>query len=356
MQERITLTGRALTVLLVLSLTACTRVGTFGFTEPVEGLDVQRIFVATQRQPVEGTDLYGVARAGGLNYAQIDVSIPPNHQVGQIEWQPKYEAANPMESFAVVGAGTYEGRRDFARAMRREPGQSRLVYVHGYNYTMAESVYRLAQLREDFEPDMPSVLFSWASSGDPIAYVHDRDSVLIARNELERLLMDLTAYPGDEVTLLAHSMGAYLVMETLRQAALRGNDQILDRISGVFLIQPDLDPTLFRFQVNDIGELPQPFVIFTAEQDRVLRLASLIFREERLGRIRGPEAVDGLPVRVVSVSDLAEDSGLNHAVPFTSPLAIEALGNFMRSEGSRSTPQNRTIFTRLGLNQVLGLQ
>lgn len=340
---------------LLLAMAACTRVGTFGFADPAPGATVHPIYAVAQRRPVEGSDLYGPRRAGGSNYARIDVSVPPVHQAGRIEWQDKHGVPDPAESFAVTGGARYDDRAAFLRALRAEPGRERLVFVHGYNSTMAEATYRLAQLRQDFDPEMPTVLFSWASAGDPVAYVNDRDSVLIARNEMERLLMDLTARPGDRVALLAHSMGAHLVMEVMRQAALRGNDRILERISGVSLIAPDLDPTLFRFQARDIGTLPQPFVIFTAEQDRVLRLASLIFHEERLGRIEGPEAVEGLPVRVIDITDLADGSGMNHAVPFTSPLAIEALRRMTRGSSARDSPQDQPIFTRLGLDRVLGL-
>jgi esterase/lipase superfamily enzyme len=102
--------------------------------------------------------------------------------------------------------------------MRREnPGtHETLLFVHGYNNTLSEAMYRLAQIQTDFDTGMPGVLFSWPSAGDPRGYIYDRDSVLFARDDLTAVLRQLTSGPGDKVFLLAHSMGSSLVMETGR--------------------------------------------------------------------------------------------------------------------------------------------
>ncbi|WP_135501578.1 alpha/beta hydrolase [Roseovarius aestuariivivens] len=283
------------------------------------------LMVAMQR-PLDDTGArFGARRVEALRYLRADISIPPVHRPGRIEWAEG--AANPSRHFVVAGTQVFGTEAAFLREVRaRRTGRETQVFVHGYNNTLSHAMYRLAQMRADFGMTGAPVLFSWASAGDPRGYVYDRDSVLYARDDLEALLARLTAEEGERVTFLAHSMGAHLVMEVMRQAALRGDRALLDRISGVVLMSPDLDPDLFRRQVETIGDLPQPFLIFVSQQDRALRLSSLITgRKPRLGRIDGPEAVAGLPVKVIDFTALSEGEGMGHAVPATSPAAITVL-------------------------------
>ena len=218
------------------------------------------------------------------------------------------------------------------------PGPETLVFVHGYNNTLSESMYRLAQIQTDFDIRMPAVLFSWPSAGDARGYIYDRDSILYSRDDLEAVLDSLTARPGEKVFLLAHSLGSHLVMEVLRQAALRGDQTLLNRISGVVLMSPDIDPDLFRRQAEAIGKLPKPFMIFISRQDRALSLAGFLTgKKPRLGVIDAPKQVEGLDVTVVDFTELADGEGLNHFVPVTSPAAITVLNGLIAQSGKPGT-------------------
>jgi esterase/lipase superfamily enzyme len=146
------------------------------------------------------------------------------------------------------------------------------------------------------------------------------------------------------VFVLAHSMGSLLVMEAMRQAVIRGDRWMLDRISGVAMMSPDVDPDLFRRQAETIGTLPQPFLLFVSQEDRALGLASFISgRKPRLGVIDGPEAVAGLKVTVVDVTALGDDEGLNHAVAATSPFAIPVLRGFIDDLSSGKRPKRQYV-------------
>jgi esterase/lipase superfamily enzyme len=125
--------------------------------------------------------------------------------------------------------------------------------------------------------------------------------------------------------LLAHSMGAQLTMEVLRQMALRGNTETLSALGGVVLISPDIDPALFRAQAEDVGRLPDPFVVFVSRQDPALRLsARLTGHENRLGNITSIEQVGGLDVTVIDLSG-ARDAASRHLAAATSPTLIAFL-------------------------------
>jgi esterase/lipase superfamily enzyme len=297
---------------------------------------IEHVHVATQRVLDRPRQVFGQPRNEELNFFRASISIPPVHEPGQVEWAEPGETADPERHFVVTDTVVFDSPRRFVASARRDgSGTETMVFVHGYNNTLSDAMYRLAQIQVDFDIRMPSVLFSWLSAGDPRGYIYDRDSVLFARDDLERVLSELTRAPGDKVLLLAHSMGAHLVMEVMRQAALRGDRQLLSRISGVILMSPDLDPDIFRSQAKAIGKLPQPFMIFVSRQDRALSLASFITgRKPRLGVIDGPEAVAGLDVKVIDFTALADGEGLNHAVPATSPAAIRVLSGLIEQASS----------------------
>lgn len=337
--------GRVWLLVGVMALAACAPRETALRAAPHPAATIQPIHVATLR-PFDATgQAFGMLRADRLKYFRADVSVPPTHQVGQIEWPDGTPDA--ATDFVVTQTDILDGQPALVRDLRRTgTGAETLVFVHGYNNTLSDSMYRLAQIRADFDLTMPSVLFSWPSAGDPRGYIYDRDSVLYSRDAFLSVLDALATAPNEKVLLLAHSMGSQLVMETLRQAAIRGDHALLDRISGVVLMSPDIDPELFRQQAQAIGQLPQPFLIFTTRQDRALSVAGwLTGRKERLGLIDGPDKVQGLNVKVVDFTALADGAGYNHFVPVTAPAAVELLRGMISTRGTGGGFSDYTVLT-----------
>jgi len=298
-----------------------------GLSAPAPQASVHRLFVATQRTPDQIRNLFGAKRTRPMFYGTVDVSVPPGHQPGQIEW-PK-GPADSRKDFAVVHVEPFTGAGEFRTRLARAPDYGSGVtnlYVHGFNTTIPEATFRLAQIRHDFEDRSPTVLFGWPSAGDPRAYVYDRDSVLFARDDLVQVLRDMTAKSNRKVTVLAHSIGAHLAMEALRQISLSGERHLLSRINRVVLVSPDIDPDVFRRQVEAIDPLPREFIVFVAKQDRALRLSAFLTGgRKRVGAITGPEDVAGLDVTVIDLSQLGDGKGGNHQVGLTSPAAIQVL-------------------------------
>ena len=120
-------------------------------------------------------------------------------------------------------------------------------------------------------------------------------------------------------------MGGALVMETLRQMAIRGDRKVRPRIAGVVLLSPDLDIDVFHAQAEAIGKLPQPFLIFTSRKDKALALAARLtgVRRERLGNLRDVTKVADLEVTVVDVA--AYSTGDGHLNVGNSPALIRLL-------------------------------
>lgn len=312
--------------ILALFLAACTPRGVMVVVPPetVEG-PISSVFVGTTRG-LEPAGIYGGARSEELRFARYDVAIPPQREVGEITY-PKPRRPNVSTDFLTTGQRLYSAEADFRRDLNRAlalNGREAVIFVHGFNTTFTEGLYRIAQLRHDLEVPGVALHYSWPSAAEPLGYVYDRDSVVFARSGLESLIREAVAAGATRVTLVAHSMGSFLSMEVLRDIALR-DGRVLPQIRGVVLISPDIDVEVFRMQAKDIGTLPQPFLIFGSDRDRVLRLSALITGQQgRLGSLDDVERLADLEVTYLDVGAFSQGSG--HFVPGTSPALIRLLG------------------------------
>jgi len=272
----------------------------------------EAIFVATTR--LDGPEGFGFDRADRASFLRYSISIPTDREAGQLNWPPRTRKPDAARDFLVLDESRFAKATDFHRALKAEMasrGQTgAVIYVHGFNNTMAEGVYRVAQMHHDLEVPGVAVHYAWPSRGSALGYVHDRDSALFARSGLEDLLNEMVAAGAKDIVIVAHSMGAIVTMETLRQMVLRDGSNALDRVASVVLIAPDVDVDVFRSQARDIGDLPQPFLIFGSSRDRVLGIsATLAGSERRLGSLDSLEQIADLPVTYLDTAAFTEGAG-----------------------------------------------
>lgn len=290
----------------------------------------EEIYVATSR--AAGPDGFGFERSDSASFLRYDISIPPERDLGELNWPPRTRKPDAAKDFLLLDETRFASATDFRQSLQgelRDRGQTDVVvYVHGFNNTMAEGVYRVAQMHHDLAVPGVAVHYAWPSRGSPLGYVHDRESVLFARSGFEALLNEVAAAGADDIVIVAHSMGAFVTMETLRQMVLRDGSRALDHIAGVVLISPDLDVDVFRAQAAEIGELPQPFVIFGSSRDRVLGVsATLAGAEGRLGNLSSLERIADLPVTYLDTA--AYNVGVGHLNLGENPALLKLFGGLI---------------------------
>ncbi len=321
------------------------------------------VYVATNRVPEAG-GWFTNQRSEAMSYLKLGVSIPPTHQKGKI--RNGYDNPDPQTDFTLATRDDIGGRAGFraalADAVRAAPPDRReiAVYIHGYNNSFFDGVYRTAQIIYDFDVPATAVHFSWPSATHPLGYAYDRDSILVSRDALERLLRDLRAAGSRRIVLIAHSLGSMLVMETLRQIEIADPGWAKRSLGGVVLISPDLDVELFRTQAGRIRALPQPFAIITSNRDRALALSARINgAATRLGNLTDPAKLGDFPVTLVDVSEFSEP-GSNHFTIGTSPALISLISNsamlgatFQTDRSARSGLLPGTVLTVRNATQMI---
>lgn len=316
------------------------------------------MLVATTREPSgdPGT-LFNGERSSKPHLTQITVSIPPNHTSGTVQW-PEQLPPDPSKDFAVTNvrqiATIEQGRAWFGQHVN---GGHALVFIHGFNNTYEDSVFRLAQIVHDSKMQATPVLFTWPSRAEITAYQYDKESTNYSRTGLEQALRTLAADPNvKDITVMAHSMGTWLAMESLRQMGIR-DGHVNAKIHNVILASPDIDIQVFAKQYAEMGEPRPKFTIFVSQDDKALAVSSFITgRVSRLGAINPAEEpyrskLEEAGITAIDLTKVKTEDGLNHGKFAESPEIVQLIGQRLMT-GQTLTDSNVTLGQ--GISAVVG--
>ena len=138
-----------------------------------------------------------------------------------------------------------------------------------------------------------------------------------------------------DVTLLGHSMGAWLTVEALRQLRLTGRSATLAGLN-VILAAPDIDLDVFSAQMRVIGPLTPPMTVLVSPDDKALAFAGSVAGDrKRLGAldVDSPgvkEAARAAGIRIVDISNLKSPDPLDHDGYVTYATLYSRLGGMER--------------------------
>ncbi|WP_442181272.1 alpha/beta hydrolase [Rhizobium leguminosarum] len=255
--------------------------------------------------------------AGTLTYEQYKVSIPPDRSGTTIQYPkspPKFQSQFAVTERKQISKNVF---------VKAATGSVRFdgtvgIFVHGYNYSYQEALFRTAQMAADADAPSALILFSWPSAATITGYVADRDAALYSRGELDSLVKSLSASSAvKRIVLLGHSMGGLLVMEAVRELKLQHRDDVIEKLV-VVLAAPDIDVDVFRSQLMDVGRMPTPITLLVSKDDRVLSVSSVIGGERaRVGRLSiddpliGEAALQG-GLRAIDITSVQGSDGLGH--------------------------------------------
>jgi esterase/lipase superfamily enzyme len=285
------------------------------------------IFVATLRTPEPGSaTAFSSGQSQTLRFARYVISIPPTHQADAIEWPS--DPPDPATDFVTVDAERLS-EAEFRSGIAGSEGDGRPIrlYVHGYNNSFQETVYRLAQLTTDADDNRVAVLFAWPSQGKPLSYSADRAAAAASTDGLARTIDILAEQPPRaRVVLLAHSMGGWLTMETLAKMTRERRRAVFERLSNVVLAAPDIDVVDMVRQLEIIGRLPRPLTLLVSSDDSALTLSRIITGGRRVGAddVHDPwvqAAAKRYGARVIDISELTTSDSFRHA-RFTAMVAL----------------------------------
>jgi len=239
------------------------------------------------------------------------------------------------------------------------------LFVHGYNSDWVDTVkdYLLikSSLIEGGELGQ-LVLYSWPSKGNVAGYLADREGASASAPDLAGLLVELNDYltlrqriaartddPAKfcrmKVSVLAHSMGNYVMQEALVAASKQLNDpQLVSLINQFVMVAADVDNDLFERDQpsgsdgNLMANLCYRIAALYTGLDQVLGMSAGLkhFGTRRLGRsgLADPANVwDN--VFEFDVTNYIDTRDSVHSAVFESPPAIALVRNILRGVDRR---------------------
>jgi esterase/lipase superfamily enzyme len=304
-------------------------------TADMKGL--QPVYFATDRTRISGA----LQEASFTDEPTMDmtlgyavVSIPKNHDIGNVE-RPKFrflklgvEPENDADHFRIKQLADLD-RATFVDHLKNGP-DSILLFVHGYNVSFPDAIFRAAQIAFDANFAGTVLAFSWPSAGSLFKYDKDRESAEFAGPHLAQIFHLVSAEIGKKnVYIVAHSMGNQVLVDALQLAASSKADMA---ISELVMAAPDVDINVFRSKADQIRSVAKNITLYASSADKALRASGEKSFGTRLGFVSptGPNIFPGIDT--IDVTAVGDDMlGLDHSTFASSRAVLEDLGRLIRS-------------------------
>lgn len=256
---------------------------------------------------------------GPLTFGAASVRIPDDYKIGRIEIPSSWKifgitfAGSPNEHKHFIIKRVVSLSPDkFDQLLKEKSARSALVFVHGFNTSFEDALYRNAQIVWDLQYPGLSILFTWASRGDVTDYLYDKESAYLARLPFIQLLEKLRReYGVEQINVLAHSMGNLIVLDELASYAQTSNPI---KITHLMMAAPDVDRDQFISLAPIAKKIVGGITLYASSADRALMLSKgLAGGIPRAGDVPagGPIILPG--VETIDVTAVGDSLfGLNH--------------------------------------------
>ncbi len=175
--------------------------------------------------------------------------------------------------------------QDLARAEVKD--KPVLFFIHGYNVGFDQAAIRTAQLGYDLK--VPHLaFFSWASRAHWWQYTRDEGTV---QDSMEAMvaylahLADLTQRAGRKLHILAHSLGNYLLLDTILSLLVetRATHPNL-KVAGTIFAAPDVPTDRFKYVVRLMGKFSDRRTLYVSARDGALLVSKIKKDRPTVGR------------------------------------------------------------------------
>lgn len=256
-----------------------------------------------------------------ISYGIADVSVPEVHTEGRLE-RPLFgrhtRKGNPNKHIVIHDADLLDvdawlsKAKDYLNEMgmsgdyRKREG---LLFIHGYNVSFNEALWRSAQFCHDLSFPGLMLCFSWASLGTARGYAADESTIDWSASNLKSYLTHVTEKLGlSAIHVVAHSMGNRALLTVLESWE---NKPGSTPISQVVLAAPDVDCDRFKQFARVFNEYEQ-VTLYASRYDRAIVASQLVHSYPRAGGANPPLVFDCLSTIDVSNS-AGEMFGLGHS-------------------------------------------
>ncbi len=293
--------------------------------------DVVPVYYGTDRaeEPNAKRVSFSSDRGRRLQLGQALVTVPKSHEVPQVErpWAIRipyfdvtiYEQAEDPNKHFTMQEIKKLSKDDFLALVHQRLANSArfkdeaLVFVHGYNTSFDNAVYRTAQIAYDLKFDGAPFLYSWPSGGGIASYTYDRESAEASKAYMRQFLDLVVKETGAKsISIIAHSMGNQPLLDVLKDMKYATPSGVV--ISQVILAAPDVDADSFSDLAQAINGFAKGVTLYAAGNDRALQVSRNFWGNYRAGDVpaTGPLIIPGIDT--IDVTGISTDTfALNHS-------------------------------------------
>jgi esterase/lipase superfamily enzyme len=257
------------------------------------------VFYGTDRRPSAAGDGYLGRRGEGVSYGVARVTVPTEGRgLGELSgprwWRLEFKA--DLQRHVILSAAVACDRDAFLAGLRSAlataDDSDLLLFLHGYNVGFADAARRAAQLAVDLKFRGRTLLFSWASAGDPRLYAVDEASIdWSERHFRDFLRMALTETGASRLHVVAHSMGNRALVRALEHIDTGALAEGSASLCQVIFAAPDIDAARFKDLAAVFRGRADRCTLYASSGDVALKASKLVH-----GYARAGEAGDSIVV------------------------------------------------------------
>ena len=309
---------------------------------------------------------FGTQSGRKLSLGKASVTVPKQGRSGGQITRPDWDVLvmrfslrneDLARDFTIFGVDVLD-QATFVQQMQEQRRKSQrykdqaFVFVHGFNVSFDDALFRAAQMSFDTGFDGVPFVFSWPSIAGLTGYILDRTRAQAAEDYLREFIELIERQSGaKQIHLIAHSMGSDPLLRALRYMSDRppaGAPSRTPRFGEIILAAPDVTRETFEQAVPRIKALGSGMTLYASSNDWALRVSQELLRgEPPAGWVPegGPLVVLG--VDTIDISRASTDFfSLNHSTFADREQLLKDMGGLLE-KGTR--PPN----TRLSAFKVV---
>jgi esterase/lipase superfamily enzyme len=273
------------------------------------------LLATTRNWEADGT--LGFARSPALGFGSAAVRVPEDHRIGRVErpWELRvfgwtlYRRPEIEDKHFKLQSLKRLNRGEFVGAV--QSGREGLLFVHGFNNTVEDAVFRLAQIVWDTQFTGVPILFSWPSRADVLSYLYDRESAVFSVDGFVELLTLIERETKlSTLHIIAHSMGNQIVTEAL---ARLGRQPPQRKLGEIILAAPDVDWDVFKGRAPSFKDLSRGVTLYASSADKALVVSRSLAKGPRAGDVLADGPLTAANLDTIDVTAVGEEMfGLNH--------------------------------------------
>lgn len=301
----------------------------------------------------ESSSLNGNSSTTFLHYGVVTTTVPAGPETSQeqvnvwsqmlknlFEFPPRIVSSDDT---VIRDIDPIAKRSDFGKALslllELRDSKRILVFVHGFNTSFSFAARRFAKFTSQIKYDGVPIMFSWPSYNKARLYAEDLDQVKQSCPRFTAALSSILQFGVNaHVDVVAHSMGAKLLFDSLTAGTGGQCDTPELNFSDVVLAAPDIKSSIFLENVDGFVNKATSVTLYASSKDMALYASSSVIRAggSRLGQggedLTVHERLDSLDVSSV-------EKGIGHAYVFENDSVVRDVHELLvldRPPGNRS--------------------